>query len=155
MQRSQAGGKISKTIKIKAKPVTKGKAKGEAIVTKMPISITGGLNPYTGTIVEKGHDLEGKSIAGKILIFPHGKGSTTGPWQFYIPYKRGNAPKAIINIEAETIVAVSAIITNTPMVHKPEKNPFELIKTGDLVTVDAENGLVEVLKAQGKPYAKD
>jgi len=137
---------VNQKIRLKAKPISKGKAEGEAIVTKMPISITGGLNPYTGKIVEKGHELEGQSVVGKVLVFPHGKGSTAGPWQFYVAYKRGNAPKAIINVKAEAVVAVSAIITNTPMVHKLEKNPLEVIETGDFVIVDANHGIVEVVK---------
>lgn len=137
---------MNQKIRLKAKPISKGKAEGEAIVTKMPISITGGLNPYTGKIVEKGHELEGQSVVGKVLVFPHGKGSTAGPWQFYVAYKRGNAPKAIINVKAEAVVAVSAIITNTPMVHKLEKNPLEVIETGDFVIVDANHGIVEVVK---------
>jgi predicted aconitase with swiveling domain len=139
-------GKINHKIVLKGKTLSKGKAEGEAIVTKMPISITGGLNPYSGKIVEKGHELEGQSVANKILVFPHGKGSTTSPWQFYVAYKRGNAPKAIINVKAEAVMAVSAIITNTPMVHMLEKNPLDVIKTGDFVVVDANNGIVEVIK---------
>jgi hypothetical protein len=70
-------------MKIKAKRVVKGVVRGEAIVSRMPISFTGGVDPNTGNVREPGHDLEGKSIAGKILIFPMGKGSTTGSWQFY------------------------------------------------------------------------
>jgi len=141
---------LSQRIVLRAKPVSKGRAEGEAIVTRMPISITGGLNPYNGKIVERGHELEGQCVAGKILVFPHGKGSTTGPWQFYVAYKRGNAPKAIINVKAETVVAVSAIITSTPMVHLLEKNPLEIIETGDYVVVDANNGVVEVIKKKAQ-----
>ncbi|MDB4444647.1 DUF126 domain-containing protein, partial [bacterium] len=106
-------------IRIKAKPVTKGVAEGEAIVSQMAISFTGGMDPDTGMIREPGHDLEGRCVAGKILVFPTGKGSTTGSWQFNAAFKRGNAPKGIINLKAEGVVAVSAIITGTPMVHKP------------------------------------
>ncbi len=133
-------------IRLKANPITRGRAEGEALVTRMPISITGGLDPYTGKIVERGHELEGQSVAGKILVFPHGKGSTTGPWQYYVAFRKNNAPRAIINVRAEMVVIVSAIITNTPMVHQLEKNPMEIIKTGYFVVVDADNGLVEVIK---------
>ncbi len=45
-------------------------------------------------------------------------------------------------------MAVSAIITGTPMVHEPDVNPLECIKTGDLVTIDADNGFVEVRKKE-------
>lgn len=133
-------------MKIKAKSVTRGFAEGEAIVSRMPISFTGGMDPSTGIIREPGHDLEGRSVAGKILVFPSGKGSTTGSWQFYAAYRRGSAPKGIINIKAEGVVAVSAIITGTPMVHEPERDPFEFIEDGDLVKIDANKGIIEVKK---------
>ena len=131
-------------MKIKAKTIAKGVARGEAIISRMAISFTGGVDPNTGKVREPGHDLEGKSIAGKILIFPIGKGSTTGSWQFYATYKRGNAPKGIINLQAEGVVAVSAVITGTPMVHQPEQDPFAYIKDGDMVTINGDEGFIEI-----------
>ena len=133
-------------IKIKANPISPGLAEGEAIVSSTPISFTGGLNPDTGVIREKDHELEGQSVAGKILVFPTGKGSTTGSWQFYAACKRGNAPKGIINRRAEGVVAVAAIITGTPMVHGLEVDPLECIKTGDFVRINADEGFVEIEK---------
>lgn len=133
-------------MKLKAKPVTKGVAEGEAVVTRMPISFTGGMDPDTGIIREPGHELEGQSVAGKVLVFPTGKGSTTGSWQYYAAFKRGNAPVGIINQTVEGVVAVSAIITGTPMVHNLEVNPLECIATGDFVRIDADHGIVEIVK---------
>ena len=133
-------------ITLKAKPVMQGVAEGEAMVSRMAISFTGGLDPDTGIIREPGHDLEGRNVAGKILVFPTGKGSTTGSWQYYAAFKRGNAPKGIINVNAEGVVAVSAIITGTPMVHRLEKDPLECIESGDFVKIDADNGIVEIKK---------
>jgi len=138
------GGK--EKMKIRAKPVSRGFAEGEAIVSSMPISFTGGMDPDTGVIREKGHELEGRSVANKILVFPAGKGSTTGSWQFYAAFKRGHAPKGIINQKAEGVVAVSAIISGTPMVHEPELDLLEVIKTGDFVRINADEGYVEVEK---------
>jgi predicted aconitase with swiveling domain len=133
-------------MKIKGKSVTKGMTEGDAIVTRMPISFTGGMDPNSGIIREPNHELEGQSVAGKILVFPAGKGSTTGSWQFYATYKRGNAPKGIINVKAEGVVAVSAIITGTPMMHQLENDPLECISTGDFVRINADEGYVEVEK---------
>jgi len=133
-------------MKIKGKSVTKGMTEGDAIVTRMPISFTGGMDPNSGIIREPNHELEGQSVAGKILVFPAGKGSTTGSWQFYATYKRGNAPKGIINVKAEGVVAVSAIITGTPMMHQLEDDPLECISTGDFVRINAYEGYVEVEK---------
>ena len=134
-------------MKIKVKTVVKGIVRGEAIVSRMPISFTGGVDPNTGNVREPGHDLEGRSIAGKILVFPIGKGSTTGSWQFYATYKRGNAPKGIINLKSEGVVAVSAVITGTPMVHQPEQDPFPYIKDGDMVTINGDEGFIEIERA--------
>jgi predicted aconitase with swiveling domain len=133
-------------MKIKGKSVTKGMTEGDAIVTRMPISFTGGMDPNSGIIREPNHELEGQSVAGKILVFPAGKGSTTGSWQFYATYKRGNAPIGIINVKAEGVVAVSAIITGTPMMHQLEDDPLECISTGDFVRINADEGYVEVEK---------
>ena len=133
-------------MKIKGKSVTRGMTEGDAIVTRIPISFTGGVDPNSGIIREPDHELEGQSVAGKILVFPAGKGSTTGSWQFYATYKRGNAPKGIINVKAEGVVAVSAIITGTPMMHQLEYDPLECISTGDFVRINADEGYVEVEK---------
>jgi predicted aconitase with swiveling domain len=133
-------------MKIKAKTVVPGIAEGEAVVSRTAISFTGGMDPETGIIREPGHELEGQSVAGKILVFPAGKGSTTGSWQFYAAFKRGNAPKGIINVKAEGVVAVSAIITGTPMVHKLDQDALEVIRTGDFIRIDADNGFVEIEK---------
>lgn len=133
-------------MKIKARTVVPGVAKGEAIVSRTAISFTGGMDPETGIIHEPGHELEGRSVAGKILVFSTGKGSTTGSWQFYAAFKRGRAPKGIINVKAEGVVAVSAIITEIPMVHELEEDPFEYIENGNFVVVNADEGFVEIQK---------
>lgn len=118
-----------------------GKAEGEAIVSQQGISFYGGVDPNTGIVVEKGHDLEGKSIAGKILVFPQGKGSTVGSYTMYRLKKNGKAPVAIINKECETIVAVGAIISEIPCIDKID---ISQIRTGQKLKVDAEKGIVEV-----------
>ena len=127
-------------MKLEGRKIFKGKVEGEALVTKDDISFYGGVDPATGNVVEKGHELEGQSVAGKILVFPEGKGSTVGSYVLYNLKKRGKAPLAIINKECETIVAVGCIISEIPCVDKIE---IEKIKTGDKVSVDAENGLVQ------------
>ncbi len=144
---ADAHAQAKSPVKIKGKTIVPGIVKGEAIVSQMPISFTGGMNPNTGEIREAGHDLQGKSLAGKILIFPVGKGSTTGSWQFYIAYKKGVAPIGIINVKAEPVVTAAAVITNTPMIHLLEKNPLEVIKTGDTVIINGDEGFVEIIPA--------
>jgi len=118
---------------LKGRIIFKGKAEGEALVTSMPISFYGGVDPNTGVVLEKGHELQGQSIAGKVLVFPQGKGSTVGSYTLYRMKKNGTAPAAMINRETETIVAVGAIISEIPFVDKVDVSK---IKIGTKVTVD-------------------
>lgn len=133
-------------VVLKGRRVSRGKAEGEALVTKDNIGFNFGVDPQTGKIVERGHELEGKCIAGKILVFPTGKGSTGGSFLIYQLALLGNAPKAIINVETDTVVAVGAIMAGIPLVDRLDKNPLEVIETGDYVKVNADEGLVEVIK---------
>ncbi len=132
-------------MKLKAHIISRGKARGEALVTSQSISFLGSVDTKTGIVVEKGHELAGKSVKGKVLVFPGGKGSTVGSYAIYQLKKNGAAPCAMINIKAEPIVAVGAIISDIPLVDGVEKNPLAMIKTGDKVLVDAIVGSVEIL----------
>ena len=68
-----------------------GEAEGAALVSAMGISFFGGVDPESGVVVERGHDLEGQSIAGRVLVFPSGKGSTVGSYTIYRLKKNGKA----------------------------------------------------------------
>ena len=137
---------IKMKILLRGRKVIGGSAEGEAVVTKEPVSFLGGVNPDKGVVVERGHELEGQSITGKIFIFPHGKGSTAGPYIIYAMAKRKTAPVAMINVEAEPIIAVGAAMGNIPLVDRLDKNPLEVIATGDHVRVDGDQGIVEITK---------
>jgi predicted aconitase with swiveling domain len=115
--------------------ISKGTAQEEALVTSQPISFYGGVDPNTGEVLEKGHELQGKSVKGKILVFPTGKGSTVGSYTLYRLKKNGMAPAGIINRECETVVAVGAIISEIPCVDKID---ISKIKTGDKIRIKNE-----------------
>ena len=120
--------------------VKNGKVEAEAIVANEAMGWLGCVDPETGVVIEKGHALEGKSIAGKVLVFTTGKGSTVGSYTIYALKKAGKAPAAMVCEESEPIVAVGAIISDIPMVDKIE---ITKIKTGDVVEVDGENVVVK------------
>jgi len=96
--------------------IVEGNARGLALVSDRPISFLGGVDPETGRIVEPCHPLEGQSVAGRVLVFPTGKGSTVGSYILYRLAKAGLAPAAIVNAESEPIVAVGALIAGIPMI---------------------------------------
>jgi len=128
---------------MKGRMISPGKAMGEAIVSKEPIGFYGGIDAKTGIVIEKGHELEGQSVKGKILVFPKGKGSTVGSYVIYGLKKNGVAPAAIVNQETETIVATGVILAGIPCVDKID---ISKIKTGDKLQVDADEASVELMK---------
>ena len=120
--------------------VSKGVASGEVLISETPISFLGGIDPETGTIIEKSHPKEGVTIANRVFIFPYGKGSTVGSYVIYSLKKNGVAPCAMINLASETIVAVGAIISDIPLVDRLEEDPFAVFHDGDFVEVDGTMG---------------
>lgn len=126
-------------MELKGRIIFKGTVEGEALVTSQPISFYGGVDPNTGEVIEKGHELQGKSVKGKILVFPTGKGSTVGSYTLYRMKKNNTAPAGIVNKDCETVVAVGAIISEIPCVDKIDisrlKNGDQLKIVGDTVGV--------------------
>ena len=129
-----------KMEQLKGRIIYKSKGEGEALVTSMPISFYGGVDPTTGVVIEKGHELQGQSVKDKILVFPQGKGSTVGSYTLYRLKKNHASPAGMINRECETIIAVGAIISEIPCVDKIDTSK---IKTGDRVKI--QDGTVTVL----------
>ncbi len=133
---------ITSPLSFSARVIKSGIAEGEALVSPEPIGFLGGVDGKTGIVTERGHALEGLCVAGKVLVFPTGKGSTVGSYVLYELAVEGKAPAAMINADSEPIVAVGAIISDIPMV---DQVPIDRIRTGDRVRV--EDGRVTVWKA--------
>ena len=133
-------------IILKGRGVVKGVGEGEALVTSQGISFTGGVDIESGIIVEKHHELEGKSIVNKVLVFPAGKGSVGASSELYHASKAGTAPRAIINKQLDPPLVFGAILVNLPLICDLDKDPIETIKTGDYVKVDATRGIVEITR---------
>jgi len=134
-------------MELRGRIIFKGTGEGEALVTSQPISFYGGVDPNSGEIIEKGHELNGKSIKSKIIVFPTGKGSTVGSYTLYRMKKNNMAPAGIINRECETVVAVGAIISEIPCVDKID---ISRIRTGDLVRITEE--VVNIIQHLSTPY---
>jgi len=129
-------------MKLSGRKIYKGKTKGKTMVTKEGISFYGGVDSDTGIVVEVGHELEGQSVSGKILVFPTGKGSTVGSYTMYRMKKNNTAPLAIINEKIDTIIAVGCIISEIPCVDMIDIN---LIKNEQEVVVNGSEGTVEII----------
>ena len=127
---------------LNGRSVVKGKVEAEALVTTEPLSFMGSVNPKTGYVIERGHELEGQCLKGRILVFPTAKGSTGGSYMLYDVVKNGVGPTGIINIEADPVVVIGAIVAKLPAVDQVD---ISQIKTGDRLVLDADAGTVEVV----------
>jgi phosphomecalonate degydratase small subunit len=132
-------------IEISCHKVASGCATGEALATTLPLSFLGNVDSETGIVVDPDHELYGKCISGKILIFPEGKGSTVGSYVIYQLKKRRKAPAAMINVRSEPIIAVGAIMSEIPLVDKVPRGLLNL-KEGTKLTVDADNLLIRIFQ---------
>jgi len=119
-------------MRLSGRIIKAGCGAGEALVSSEPIGFLGGVDPETGLVIERDHPLEGMSVAGSVLVFPTGKGSTVGSYTLYRLARNGVAPAALINVVADPVVAVGAIIAGIPMVDQID---ISIIRTGDWVEV--------------------
>ncbi len=111
-----------------------------------PVSFYGGVDPETGVVIEPGHAVEGECITGKVFVFPTGKGSTVGSYVIYRMKKLGTAPAALINSETEVILATGCVISDIPLVDKLDLDPVKNLRTGMLLRVKADEGVVETVE---------
>ena len=119
------------------KIAVRGKAKGKALVTQIPLTFMGGVDTESGTFNEFLYaELKGFSMAGRILVFPFGKGSTGDSIRLWRCVQNDVGPIGIINIVADPILVQGAIIANIPMVYDLRETIFDFIKTGDLIAID-------------------
>ena len=126
-------------MKLLGRCIYPGKVEGVALSTAQSISFFGGVDPETGIVVERDHELEGLCISGKVLVFPTGKGSTVGSYTLYRLKHNGLAPLAILNTQCEAITAVGCIIAEIPCA---DQLPINAIKTGSHIRL--EDGLVTI-----------
>ena len=132
-----------------ARCIVSGVAEGEVVASSQSISFWGGVDPATGLINDPRHELFGQSIAGKVIAFPVGKGSSTGSLMILELARINKAPAAMINIKTEPILATGPIVCKhfygkeIPVVTL-EKSSFDLLKSGQYAKVDADLGLVVV-----------
>jgi uncharacterized protein len=133
-------------IVLKGRAVTPGTAEGEALVTRDTISGWGGVDPRTGTITERRHELVGQGFARKVLVFPGAKGSSAWSHYFHLARLHGRAPSALVFNRMTTKVALGAVVLRVPAITELDRDPLAVIETGDHVVVDAEAGEVRVTK---------
>lgn len=133
-------------IELLGRGIVPGVTEAEALVTRDPISGFGGIDVATGTVIEPRHELFGVCFTGKVLVFPGAKGSSGWSGFFQSTRLMGTAPAAMVFNVVTTKAVLGAIVTRIPTVVEASPNPLDVIRTGDLLRVDGDNGVVTVLR---------
>ena len=134
-------------IKIMGRAIIPGDTEGIAIVSRQAISFWGGINPDTGEIIDWRHDCSGQVIAGKVFVYPAGKGSSTSSAVLLESIKNGVAPAAIILAKIDPILALGSIVADELY---GKSVPIILLSQEDFYTIQdgchlviLSNGMVE------------
>jgi len=121
------------------RPIVPGSAEGMALVSKEPISFWGGVNPRTGEIIDRRHELSGANVAGKVFVFPTGRGSSTSSATLMQSIKAGAAPTAIINLSLDPMLALGSIVSDE-LYHRAV--PIVILKQKDFLSIKQDDHLV-------------
>lgn len=118
--------------------------KGEALVSGDPVCFYM-IEADTGTIIEKGHDLEGKSITGKILVIPGGKGSSVVQDEgLFALREKGTGPKAIVVAAPDTVLVAGALVMEFPIFDNVEDDFPETVTPGDLLEISIDRETIQL-----------
>ena len=135
-------------ILLRGRRVVGGRAEGEALVTRDAVPGWGGVNPVQGVITEVRHELRGVSFANKVLVCRGANGSSGWSAMYHTARLAGTAPKALVFNEMTTKIALGSVVMRIPSVTDLDRDPLDVIETGDWVIVDGDNGTVEIEKRQ-------
>ena len=133
-------------IILRGRTIQPGTAEGQAVVLPTPISFLGELSPETGRLSLPGSEMDGQSVKNKILVCPSGKGSSGGPTVAWLAKQAGNAPKAVVCASIDQVLALGVLTAEIPTVEIRDQDPTKVIRSGDYVVVDANQGVVKIIR---------
>ena len=92
------------------RPLVGGQAEGELVVLDEGLSFWGGFDPTTGKIIDRSHPQWGQTLAGKVVVMPHGRGSSSASSVLAESLRLGTGPAAIILDEPDQIIVVGSLV---------------------------------------------
>ena len=133
---------------IKGRGAVPGIARGRAMVSRETIQGWAGVDEKTGLVIETGHPFAGLSIKDSVLVISGGKGSNGWSCHFHAAKLRGMAPAAMVFPQMDSRTGVAAVVTGVPVVTDLAEDPFAVIKTGDIVIVNGDEGYIEICREE-------
>src|SRR6266705_966625 len=127
---------------IAGRPIVEGTAEGEALVTNEALSFWGGYDFHTGEIIDQHHPLAGVRAAGRILVVPFSKGSSTTTAVLLEAVRAGTAPAAILTTGVDSFFALASIVADVmygksfPVIAL-EPDDFASLQTGAHLVIEA------------------
>jgi predicted aconitase with swiveling domain len=132
--------------------VIAGRGEGRALVSAEGLSFWGDVDPATGRVTNPRHALFGERLGGRVLVYPHGRGSCTTSNILLELIRTAQAPAAIVTRAVEPVLAVGPLVGEAlygrtiPLV-TVEAAEFARIRPGDWLEVDAVAG--EIRRREG------
>ena len=126
---------------------------GEALVTDVPLTFLGFVNRRTGIVEEPGHPLDGQSIAGKVLVFPRGSGSSVAPYVLLGLLYRNHGPLAVVNTELDQQTLPACSLLGVPYAHSFGRDPCLELNSGDQVRLELRDSIVTLELLERAPVS--
>ena len=134
---------------LKGRPIVAGTAEGDALVAHVPLSFWGGYDFKTGTIIDKHHPLAGVRAAGRVLVVPFSKGSSTTTAVLLEAVRAGTAPAALVTTGTDSFFALASIVAGVmygksfPVIAL-EASDFNRLESGQRLAIK-ESAQIEII----------
>jgi predicted aconitase with swiveling domain len=108
--------------------------RGRTVVLTEGLSLWGGMDPATGTLIDPHHPQRGANLAGRVVVMPSGRGSSSSASVLAEAARAGTAPAAIVLGEPDLILEIGAAVAEElygvriPIVVRPAEH---LARIGD------------------------
>ena len=131
---------------IAGRALVAGRGAGQALVAAEPLSFWGGYDQYTGEIIDRRHPLSGRNAAGRVLVIPGSRGSSTTSAVFLESVRLGTAPAALVVTQIDSFLSLASIVADelygTPVpIVAIDLAAFRSIVDGAHIAVDLDGTL--------------
>ena len=104
---------MSGTRSLTGRSLVDGAAFAPLLYADVGLSFWGGVDPFSGEVIDRHHPLSGECLAGRVLAIPSGRGSCTGSSVLMELISNGHAPAALVLAEADEILTLGVLVAQT------------------------------------------
>jgi predicted aconitase with swiveling domain len=127
--------------------VVTGSASGITLASIEPLSFWGGYNQKTGEIIDRRHQLSGEMSAGRILVLPYTRGSSTSTAILLESVRAGVAPAGLVTDRPDLFLALASVVAEEMYqdsfpILSVSRAEFETIQTGQEARITTEGQLI-------------